>query len=74
MEERKIKMTVNKYTSFQEAEDADDHYWANTSPEERLNELYALRKSFFSEGNELYPGEMKRCVIKKQIRKSEQCF
>ncbi|MGN6249755.1 MAG: hypothetical protein ACTHNG_15485 [Ginsengibacter sp.] len=46
--ERKIKPVVRKAT-FEEAETADDEYWANTSVEERLQELLELRKMFFGD-------------------------
>ena len=42
-EERKIKKVVRKMT-FAEAEEADDEYWANTTAEERLQELLRLRR------------------------------
>ncbi len=44
--ERKIKPIVRKFSSFREAEEADDEYWANTTAEERLNALIDLRKMF----------------------------
>lgn len=44
--ERKIKAVVRQVT-FEEAENADDEYWANASAEERLQELVELRKMFF---------------------------
>jgi hypothetical protein len=51
-QERKIKPVVRKFSSFQDAEEADDEYWANTTPEERLNALIDLRKIFInSSGN-----------------------
>ena len=45
-QERKIKPVVRKFSSFQDAEEADDEYWANTTPEARLNALIDLRKIF----------------------------
>jgi len=46
--ERKIQAVVKKFSSFKEAEQADDEYWANTTPEERLNALIDLRKMFIN--------------------------
>ena len=43
---RKIAKVVNK-VSYKEAEEADDKFWANATPEERLNELVSLRKMVF---------------------------
>ena len=43
--ERKIKAVVRKVT-FEEAENADDEYWANASVEERLQELIDWEKCF----------------------------
>ena len=45
--ERKIKAVVKKVT-FAEAENADDEYWAQTSAEERLQELIELRQMVFA--------------------------
>ena len=47
-QERKIKPVVRKFSSFQDAEEADDEYWANTTPEARLNALIDLRKIFIN--------------------------
>ncbi len=44
--ERKIKAVVRKFSSFQQAEEADDEYWAGTTAEERLNAIIDLRKVF----------------------------
>ena len=50
--ERKIKPVVKKFSSFQDAEEADNEHWANTTPEERLHALIDLRKIFInSSGN-----------------------
>lgn len=68
MEVRKMKMVVNKYASFQEAEEADDLYWANTSVEERLNELYALRKMVLSDNKGFYPEVIEKMVVKKNVK------
>ncbi len=58
--ERKIKAVVRKVT-FEEAENADDEYWANASVEERLQELIDLRKMFFGDTNR----RIKKVVSKK---------
>lgn len=53
--ERKMKKVVRK-TTFAEAEDADNEYWANATVEERLQELVELRAIFFGDTG----GRMKR--------------
>ena len=58
--ERKIKAVVRKVT-FEEAENADDEYWANASVEERLQELIDLREMFFGDTNR----RIKKVVSKK---------
>ena len=63
--ERKIKAVVNKFSSFKEAEDADDAYWANTTPEERLRAVIDLRK-MFSDNSDEETG-IKKIVLKRSI-------
>jgi hypothetical protein len=68
MNERKIEMVIKKYASFQEAEDADDLYWANTSIEERLNELNSLRRMVLSNDNGFYPEAIEKIVTRKNLK------
>ena len=62
--ERKIKPVVRKFSSFEEAEEADDNYWANTSEEERLNALIDLRNMFLDDVEEV---RIQKVVIKRSI-------
>jgi hypothetical protein len=62
--ERKIKPVVRKFSSFEEAEEADDNYWANTSEEERLNALIDLRNMFSDDVEEV---RIQKVVIKRSI-------
>lgn len=43
---RKIQPVIRKVT-FAEAEEAEDNYWANTTEEQRFNELADLRMMVF---------------------------
>lgn len=63
--ERKIKAVVRKFSSFKEAEEADDNYWANTSEEERLNALIDLRSMFSDNTDEEV--RMQKVVIKRSV-------
>ena len=63
-QERKILPAVKKFSSFQEAEDADDKYWADTTEEERLNALIDLRKVFIDTNKET---RMQKVVVKRSI-------
>jgi len=63
--ERKIKPVVRKFSSFKEAEEADDNYWANTSEEERLNALIDLRSMFSDDVNDEV--RIQKVVIKRSI-------
>ena len=62
--ERKIKPVVRKFSSFEEVEEADDNYWANTSEEERLNALIDLRNMFLDDVEEV---RIQKVVIKRSI-------
>jgi hypothetical protein len=64
--ERKIKAIVRK-VSFEEAEKADDEYWANATEEERLKELLELRKIFFGDTN----NRIKKIISKKNRYEEE---
>lgn len=64
--ERKIKAVVRQVT-FEEAENADDEYWANASAEERLEGLVELRKMFFGDGNR----RIEKVVSKRKRYKEE---
>jgi hypothetical protein len=68
-EERKIKPVVRKFSSFQEAEDADDEYWSNTTAEERLNALIDLRKTFLDNSDDDI--RIQKVVIKRSIHEEE---
>lgn len=50
MKARKMKMVVTK-TTFAEAEELDNSYWANTTIEQRLNCLFDLRMMVFGDIN-----------------------
>lgn len=67
--ERKIQAVVRKFSSFQEAEDADDAYWASTTEEERLNTLIDLRKMFADD----FDGDnrIQKVVFKRSIYEEE---
>ena len=67
-EERKIKPVVRKFSSFKEAEEADDNYWANTSEEERLNALIDLRNMFSDDVEEV---RIQKVVIKHSLYEEE---
>ena len=54
--------------TFAEAENADDEYWANAIPEERLQELLRLRKMVY--GN-LLNQPIKKVVFKRSIHDPE---
>jgi hypothetical protein len=60
---RKIQPVVRKVT-FAEAEEADDHYWANATEEERFNELAGLRMMVFG-GEEI--GRIEKVVSKRSL-------
>ncbi len=49
--ERKIKAVVKKVT-FAEAENEDDQYWAQASPEQRFQELIELRQMVFADADD----------------------
>jgi hypothetical protein len=68
-EERKIKPVVRKFSSFQEAENADDEYWSNTTAEERLNALIDLRKTFLDNSDDDI--RIQKVVIKRSIHEEE---
>jgi len=65
---RKIQAVVTK-TSFKEAEEADDIYWANASEEERLNELVSLRRMLF--GNDEIEQHIQKVVTKRSLYEDE---
>ncbi|MEO7265956.1 MAG: hypothetical protein ABIW38_13645 [Ferruginibacter sp.] len=48
---RKIELVARK-VSFAEAEEADDLYYANLTPEERLKECFDLRRLNYFGGKE----------------------
>jgi len=64
--ERKIKIVVKKVT-FAEAEKADDEYWAQASPEERLQELVDLRRIVFGDAE----NRMKKIISRRSIYDEE---
>ena len=65
--ERKIKKIVRKLT-FAEAEEADDEYWANTTAEERLQELIRLRQMAYGH---IRDTKIKKVVFKRSIHDKE---
>ena len=65
---RKIQAVVTK-TSFEEAEEADDIFWANTTAEERLDELISLRRMLF--GNEHVEQHIQKVVTKRSLYEDE---
>lgn len=68
-EERKIQPFVRKFSSFQEAEDADDAYWASITEEERLNALIDLRKMFLDDSDD--SNRIQKVVFKRSIYEEE---
>lgn len=63
--ERKIQAVVRRYSSFQEAEDADDAYWAGMTEEQRLNTLIDLRKTFLNNSDDA--NRIQKVVFKRSI-------
>jgi hypothetical protein len=63
--ERKIEPIVRKFSSFKEAEEADDKYWSNTTAEERLNAIVDLRKIFINNLNN--QTRIQKVVVKRSI-------
>ncbi|MFT4154929.1 hypothetical protein [Parafilimonas sp.] len=63
--ERKIKPVVRKFSSFNEAEEAEDEYWAKITMEERLNALIELRKIFIN--NSDVDTRIEKIVTKRSI-------
>ena len=61
--QRKIALVVKHY-SFKEAEDDDDKYWSEKSPEFRLKALMDLREMVF--GN-LKESSIKKVACKRNI-------
>ncbi|PVD50956.1 hypothetical protein DC498_17375 [Terrimonas sp.] len=59
---RKIQPVVRK-VSFAEAEETDNMYWANTTYEERFNELAELRMMVFGGGGK----KMEKVVRKRSL-------
>jgi len=66
--QRKIQAVVTK-TSFKEAEEADDIFWAKTSEEERLSELISLRMMVFGDENE--NPRIQKVVTKRSLYEEE---
>ncbi len=64
--ERKIKAVVKKVT-FAEAENEDDQYWAQASPEQRFQELTELRQMVFADADD----KIKKIVSIRSIHDEE---
>jgi hypothetical protein len=62
---RKIAMVATK-VSFEEAEEADNLYWANTNTEERLNTLFDLRMMLFG-NNGWVKQKISKVVFKRSL-------
>lgn len=65
--ERTIAPVVKKL-SFKEAEEADNEYWAKASAEERLKELFRLRRMVYGR---LLDQPVKKIVFKRSIHNVE---
>lgn len=68
-QERKIKPVVRKFSSFKEAEEADDEFWAKTTAEERLNAIIDLRKVFMDNSDDEI--RLQKVVVKRSIYEEE---
>ena len=66
---RKIAMVVNKFSSHQAAEEADDKYWAEATMEDRLKELMHLRMIFL--GDKDREMKMHKVVVKRSLYEEE---
>ena len=67
--ERKIKAVVKKIATFEEAENADDEYWANTTAAERFDALIDLRKMLMDNpGDEI---RLQKVVTKRRLHEDE---
>jgi hypothetical protein len=64
MKKDRSDWTVKKFSSFAEAEEADNIFWANTTEEYRLNTLIDLRATFFGTG---MPFPIEKVVYKRNI-------
>ena len=60
---RKILAVVKKF-NYKEAEEADDEYWANTTPEYRLKALMDLREMTY--------GNITNCSMIKEVTKRKR--
>jgi hypothetical protein len=67
--ERKILPVVRKFSSFKEAEDADDTYWASVTEEQRLNALIDLREMFSDDSDD--ENRIQKVVFKRSIYEEE---
>ena len=63
--ERKIQI-IARTVSLQDAEKADDLYWANASAETRLQELFDLRRLAFGKLGKIQKVVFKRSVYETQ--------
>jgi hypothetical protein len=68
-QERKILPVVRKFSSFQEADDADDAYWASITEEQRLNALIDLREMFSGDSDD--GNRIQKVVFKRSIYEQE---
>ncbi|WP_153801142.1 hypothetical protein [Foetidibacter luteolus] len=66
--QRKIQAVVTR-TSFKEAEEADDIFWANATEEERLRELISLRMMVF--GSKNVKQRIQKVVTKRSLYEEE---
>ena len=67
--ERKIKAVAKKFATFEEAENADDEYWANTTAAERFDALIDLRKMLMDNpGDEI---RLQKVVTKRRLHEDE---
>ena len=67
--QRKIKVVAKKFATFEEAENADDEYWANTTAAERFDALIDLRKMLMENpGDEI---RLQKVVTKRRLHEDE---
>ena len=54
MKTRKLEMVVN-HVKLEDEDQLDLLFWRNKTPIERLEEVYRLRKNYFTQKNGFYP-------------------
>lgn len=69
MRERKIALVVKK-GSFEDVENADNIYWANTNEVQRFRALIDHRKTFFKANERIQKIVFKKSLYEKKANKS----